>query len=1326
MLCFCSKRPKYLERGISLDFLRLYTKEIKNSSKNRDSGGLELCIDFQVFNSKDLMTRGRSFYAIYDERKQRWVKDEMEVVRLVDEEILARVNELEKEGQSVHYNLMQNYESGIWQKYVSYIKNMPDNWQPLDNEMHWKNEKLCREDYATRVLPYALAPGSIDNYNILMSTLYEPSERDKLEWAVGSILTGDSRYIQKFITLYGSAGSGKSTFLNIVQKLVEGYYISFNAKDLVGRDAFGLEIFKNNPLVAIQHDGDLSKIEDNSTLNSIISHEEIVMNEKHKSKYSIIINCFLFMGTNKPVSIADSKSGLLRRLIDVHPSGRLVSMNDYVNLVQNINFELGAIADYCIKKYKKMGSGYYQKYQPKEMMFETNTLYNFVFDNSLVFDNSEYFQLKQLYDMYKVYCDDSGEQYPLKKRTFRAEMKTYFDEFHDIARVDDGKQLRSVYRSFKNWMFNGGQETKPDIKVSTDWINLGKNESFFDKTYGDILAQYANDAGIPKHTWVNCKTKLKDIKTSKLHYAMGFEPNHIVIDFDIKNEDGTKSLEKNLEAANKWPKTYAEVSKSGQGIHLHYLWSGNNVNDLKRIYAPDIEVKVFSGNSSLRRQLSLCNTEAISTLTSGLEFDERKGEDKLFNKKNVENEKHLRTMIKKCMKKEFHGSTKPEIDFIFKLLEEAYASGIVYDVSDMKSEVLSFAATSTNQSLYCIDLVNKMLWSSKPSEIMEVVIRGATDDSDIVFYDVEVFKNFFLVVYKMRGKGRQKIALVNPTPQEIEKIFDFKLIGYNNKRYDDHIMYARYLGYTNLELYELSKKIISKQGSVQHGFREAYALAYSDVYDFCSEKKSLKKWEVELGLKHDELEFDFNEPLPEEHWPRAIEYCGYDVDATEAVFEARQADWLARKILADLAGGTVNMTTNQLTTKIVFGDEKKPELEYTHLEETFPGYQYAQGSDGKWRNMYRGIDVGMGGYVYAEPGMYFNVPVLDVQSMHPTSIIVMNYFGRYTKNYSDLKDARIAIKLGHFDEARHMLDGKLAPYLNDESKADDLAYALKIALNSAYGLTSASFENAMRDKRNVNNIVALRGALFMKTLQDEVQARGFIVAHIKTDSIKIPDATPEIIEFSKEFGLKYGYVFEHEATYEKMCLVNNAVFIAKYEWAEKKKLIGKWSATGAQFAEPYVFKTLFTQEPIVFDDYIQIKNVTSPALMYLDFNETLPEGQHYYKHIGKVGSFVPVMPNTGGGLLLRCKDEKYTSVVGTKGHRWKESELVKNLGQEDQIDLLYFNALVNDAIQTIEKFGSIDDLIDYDLHRSYKKDEEELIGFDDVPQIDAVATAMII
>ena len=604
------------------------------------------------------------------------------------------------------------------------------------------------------------------------------------------------------------------------------------------------------------------------------------------------------------------------------------------------------------------------------------------------------------------------------------------------------------------------------------------------------------------------------------------------------------------------------------------------------------------------------------------------------------------------------------------------------------------------------------------------MVDTSDTDTDIVFYDVEVFKNLFLVVHKMRGKGKKKIVMINPTPQEVGALLDFKLVGFNNKRYDDHLLYARYLGYSNEELFNLSQKILSKEGSVRHGFREAYSLAYTDVYDFCSEKKSLKKWQIELGLKHNELEIDWNEPVAEELWPTIVEYCGNDVDATEAVFENRQADWLARKILADLAGGTVNMTTNQLTTRMIFGDDRNPQLEYTNLEELFPGYEFVRGEDGKMHNMYRGVDVSMGGYVYAEPGMYFNVAVLDIQSMHPSSMIAMNYFGKYTQRYADLKDARVAIKLGNFDVARNMFDGILAKYLEDESKAEGLANALKIALNSAYGLTSASFENPMRDKRNVNNIVALRGALFMKTLQDEVEARGFTVAHIKTDSIKIPGATPELIEFCKEFARKYGYIFEHEATYEKFCLVNNAVFIAKYEWAEKKRLIGKWDAVGAQFAEPYLFKTLFSKEPIVFEDYVQIKNVTSPANIYLDFNESLPEGEHNYHFIGKVGSFVPIMPGNNGGLLLRKRDDKYTSVVGTKGYRWKESQIVRDLQQEDEIDLLYYNTLIQEAIKTIQKFGPIEEFIeDYGTVRTHF--DEDLIGFDDVPPLQPIATAII-
>ena len=340
---------------------------------------------------------------------------------------------------------------------------------------------------------------------------------------------------------------------------------------------------------------------------------------------------------------------------------------------------------------------------------------------------------------------------------------------------------------------------------------------------------------------------------------------------------------------------------------------------------------------------------------------------------------------------------------------------------------------------------------------------------------------------------------------------------------------------------------------------------------------------------------------------------------------------------------------------------------------SFPGYEFKDG-----KNIYRGTDVGKGGYVYAEPGMYGNVALLDVASMHPHSVINLNAFGEYTQNFKDIVDARIAIKNKDFEKAKKMFGGKLAPYLEDESTAKNLAQALKIAINSVYGLTSANFDNPFRDVRNKNNIVALRGALFMRTLQDEVQKRGFKVAHIKTDSIKIPDATPEIIQFVMDFAVQYGYKFEHEATYERMCLVNDAVYIAKYD-------TGEWTATGTQFQIPYVFKKLFSKEDLTFEDLCVTKSVTSS--LYLDMNEDLPEDEHNYIFIGKVGRFCPIKPGCGGGLLMREKDGKYYAATGTKGYRWLESEMVFELNKLNDIDESHFKALADAAIDTIKKYG---------------------------------------
>ena len=1257
-----------------MDFFTIKTRTTKK-------GYVEVYPDFIVQRSNDLMIRGGSFYAIWDDEKRIWSTDEYDVTRLVDAE-LNKFSSAKKEATDdiVTVKYLSSYDSGMWDKFKRCCKLSSDNYHQLDNKLTFANSEIKKRDYVSRKLGYSLEEGDHSAFDELIGTLYNDEELAKLLWAVGSIIAGDSPKIQKFVVLYGEAGTGKSTFLNILQELFEGYYTTFEAKALTGSsNAFSTEVFKNNPLVAIQHDGDLSKIEDNTKLNSITSHEEMTLNEKYKSSYQSRINAFLFMGTNTAVKITDAKSGIIRRLIDVRPSGKRVSASKYQKLMNDIKFELGAIAYYCRQTYYDMGIHYYDSYRPLMMIAQTDAFYNFMESNYFTFEKDDGVSLKSAYEMYKIYCDDENLGYKLPRYKFRAELANYFSKFDDRVYVD-GLPMRSYFSGFRTYKF-----TSRDERINNDHpysLEFNCTASIFDELYEDCSAQLGGLNEKPIQKWGSVTTKLKDIDTTKLHYVK-VPRNLIVIDFDIKDENGEKNFDKNLEAASKWPATYAELSKSGQGIHLHYIYDGD-VSKLSRVYSDDVEIKVFNGNASLRRKLTRCNDIPIATISSGLPIKE----DKVVDFKAIENEKQIRSRIKKCLNKEHHGATKPEIDFIFKTLDDAYKSGVVYDVRDLRPAVLNFANHSTHQALTCVKLVNKMQFCSEDKD--EKVKEFEYDK--IIFFDVEVFPNLFVIVWK--SEEGDPVKMINPTSEEIEELIKFKLVGFNNRRYDNHILYARLINYTNKQLYQLSQRIVSGD-SKNCFFKEAYNLSYTDIYDFSSKKQSLKKWEIELGIHHLELGFKWDEPVPEDKWETVADYCINDVVSTQAVWEHLQGDFTAREILAELAHGTVNDTTNTLTTKIIFGNDRNPNLVYTDLAtgemsdggkskyiNAFPGYEFKDG-----KNIFRGEDVGFGGFVWAVPGMYGRTTVLDVKSMHPHSIIAMNYFGKYTDRFKDIVDLRVAIKEKNFDKARKMMNGELAPYLDDESKAKALAGALKIAINSCYGLTSANFDNVMRDKRNANNIVALRGALFMITLRDEIIKMGYRPISIKTDSIKIVDADEKVISFAQNLARKYGYEFEIEDIFEKICLVNDSTFIAKCA-EDDPEMPGKWYPKAAQFQQPYVFKYLFSKEPIVFEDMCETKSVTSS--LYLDMNEGLDEGEHNYRFVGKVGSFCPIKPGCGGGLLMREKDGKYNAATGTKGYRWLEAEVVKELHKEDDIDRSYYQRLVDEAVKAIALYGDFE------------------------------------
>ena len=1272
--------------------------------------------EYYVVPSKDLMIRGNAFYAIWNEEKNLWSLNEFEAIALIDQEIKKAHNEFRishpgEPCKALYLKNANNRQIDVWRHYVT--RQMTNNYHQMDTCLTFADDPIKKEDFRSKRLSYNFGEGDIYYYDKLMSVLYSPEERQKIEWAIGAVVSGDSVKIQKFLVLTGDAGTGKSTVIKIIKKLFNGYSMPIDAKAIGSSQAqFALESLKENPLIAFQDDADLTKLADNTRLNSLISHEEMTVNEKHKSAYKMTFDAFIFLGSNGEVNITDSKSGIQRRLIDVRPTGNTLPVEQYLECMDNINFELGAIAKHCLDVYES-DRRKYDDYKPTKSMRATNVFYNFMEEK--YFEYKDQVSLAQLWKDYKDYAEEAGLNFRLSKFQVKNEAMAYFEEFKPECRGPNNEHLRNMFYYIKpeklgmaDTEIDAGIEAKPDTWLSFD----SEGESAFDYMCMDCPAQYATKDEIPGKKWSDVPTVLREIDTHKLHYVK-IPANHIVIDFDIKDENGNKSFEKNLEAASKWPKTYAEVSKSGAGIHLHYIYTGD-VTKLANKYDDNIEIKVFTGGSSLRRKLTMFTALGVATLTSGLPL---KGEKPVVNLENMQNEKAMRSLIRKNLRKEIHPGTKPSVDFIFKILEDAYKNKEVkYDLTDLRPAVLTFAMNSSNHADYCVDLVSRMHFKSENYEKENYIPEpdNATHDyseSSIVFYDVEVFPNLFLINWKYQGDSTC-VRMINPGPKEVEMLFKYRLVGFNCRRYDNHILYARSQGYTNEELFKLSQRIISGDDK-NCFFTEAYNLSYTDVYDFAATKQSLKKWEIELGLHHLELGLPWDQPVPEELWQKVAEYCDNDVISTEAVFNHLQADFKARLILSELSGLSPNDTTNSHTTKLIVGNDKHPQdkFVYTDLSKEFPGYEYcATGIDRSRYNegakivsgksIYKGEDPGEGGRVYAEPGMYFNVALLDIASMHPSTAIILNIFGEYTVNFEQIKMIRVYIKHREYDKVREMFDGKLAKYLTSDQDADDLSYALKIAINSVYGLTSASFMNKLKDPRNVDNIVAKRGALFMINLQLEVQKRGFTVAHIKTDSIKIPNATPEIIQFVMDYGKQYGYDFEHEATYERMCLVNEAVYIAKYDdkgiRTKGGKHAGEWTATGTQFQVPYVFKTLFSHEDIIFSDLCETKSISKGSGLYLDMNEGLAEGEHDYQFIGRVGSFCPIKEGCNGGELFRENDGKYYAAAGTKGYRWLEAEDVKKYGKEDDIDISYYDELCQEAIDTISKFGDFESFVSED------------------------------
>ena len=689
--------------------------------------------------SNDLVCKGGAMYAYWYDGL--WRTSYKDLIKIIDAEVRDYTKDFKQKHQDrdVTMKLMSRHSSSVMESFRQYCKNMPESDVEFNTKILFSNQTPTREDYSTTQLSYAPSSGETPAFDQMFNKLYAPDDLDKILWFIGAALTNSMAKIQKFLFLYGGKGSGKGTIIKVFKMLFEGYYAGIDLHKLTGNSEFATAGVRETQLL-IDDDSDLSAIKDDTNLLKLTSHEPILVNNKYQSTYTVTFKGLLVAASNQRFKVRNIDSGITRRAVVAEPTDETHDYETYMTLMERIQFELPHIAQKAIDFFEKKGPGYYQNYVPFDMMESTDLFFSFMREHARALGDR--CTLKTAAELYRAYLTDFEYDTSGYKKKVKTELKRYYKTFVEQKRID-GEVVKNVYEGLK-WddLFPG--QPKPEFNEENSeegliaYFGLGENQSTFDEVAAMYPAQYTNSEGHPKLKWDQVKTVLKDIDTRELHYVRA-PLNHIIIDFDLKNADGEKDLSLNLKAAKKFPETYTELSKSGKGVHLHYIYEGD-VEKLASEYNDDIEVKVYKGKSSLRRKLSLCNNRDIARISTGLP----KKEETLDVYKDIEvihwNEHKMRTAVKGNLEKKYHASTRPSVDFIVKIFDDAEKAGVKYDLRDMRQDILSFAARSSNQAKYCIGAVSKIKFHTieqeYSNEIQKIAGRQFYANEDLYIYDV--------------------------------------------------------------------------------------------------------------------------------------------------------------------------------------------------------------------------------------------------------------------------------------------------------------------------------------------------------------------------------------------------------------------------------------------------------------------------------------------------------------------------------------------------------------------------------------------------------------
>ena len=399
----------------------------------------------------------------------------------------------------------------------------------------------------------------------------------------------------------------------------------------------------------------------------------------------------------------------------------------------------------------------------------------------------------------------------------------------------------------------------------------------------------------------------------------------------------------------------------------------------------------------------------------------------------------------------------------------------------------------------------------------------------MIFYDFEVFKHDWLVVYIDTEKHIEK-AIVN-NDDELRQLYAENSsdiwVGFNNKHYDQYIFKGILLG---MNPKEINDKIIAegKEGwQISRQFNKVPMINY-DV--FATKSLGLKTLEAFMGvnIKESDVDFKLDRKLTDEEIAETIKYCTSDVDNTFEVFMHRINNFNAMHgIIKAFPEQTsirdIGESSARITAKVLecVRQDHNDEFDFFFLP-CLRIKKYKAAID--WFSSLIGNPDNINPYLYYKQSFNLEVagvphvfgfgglhgapdkPIhrkgaiyhVDVNNYYPSMLIAWDLVTRNATNdnYAKVYKIRKALKMKQL-AAKTREEAKMYKQMQDP---------YKVMLNGLSGATKDK-KNDAYDPRN-NNIMCINGQLMLLDLIEHLEAiDGFELLQSNTDGliVQIPD-----------------------------------------------------------------------------------------------------------------------------------------------------------------------------------------------------------------------------